>query len=183
MGSIPPLPGLAVPRRGVKKADRQPTRGPEDRFGSGPDVGGRPDVNAGVRKLDTPTAVRSGARRVMLAATLPSGAARAAGHRSHGRHLWRSKAPKAPPLTGGPVRAPWASSRRARQAIQPHCPCERCCRVGLPPRQSGSGGCRCAPRCREPTLPTNAQTVPATAGPRGRRRSPATSRPGRWPHP
>ena len=33
-GSIPPRPGLAVPRRGVKKAHRQPTRGPEDRFGS-----------------------------------------------------------------------------------------------------------------------------------------------------
>ena len=30
------FPGLAVPPRGVKEADRQPTRAPEDRFGSSP---------------------------------------------------------------------------------------------------------------------------------------------------
>jgi len=36
------------------------------RVGSGPVVGG-PDVNANVKTFDTPTAVRSGATRVMLA--------------------------------------------------------------------------------------------------------------------
>jgi len=59
--------------------------------------------------------------------------------------------PRRPPLGGGPVRAPWASSRRARQAIQPHYPCEWCRRVRLPANQSGWVGCRCAPRGRGPT--------------------------------